>query len=1415
MELWSSFANPTDTLLPTQNLELNGNLSSRRTETSFKKGKFLLRLGGDGDLQLLVPNPKTLAETDEYLSYYASNTNGSRLVFNQSGNMYVVQRNNSRFYIIKNEAPVPSIDFYLRVVLHFDGVFGLYYHPKGQGNSGWKLAWSEPDNICASSSGIRNVACGFNNICSLGDNKRPKCQCPERFSLMDSSDKYGDCLSDFEMQTCDQVDNKTANANADVNLFEFIRLNRTNFAYGDYEMHRNYDEERCKDSCLNDCFCAAIVFDRVCWKKTSPLSNGQRYSLDGTPNSVTLIKVRKRAAVDVPITRKKGKNRLWLIIACPVLLGTSAFVTFILVVLYRKKNLKQARDITAATDSSTAVELNLRVFTYSELVAATKDFTEELGRGAFGIVYKGFFKVTADSEVTVAVKKLDRVARENEKEFNNEIKAIGQTHHKNLVRLIGLCNEGQSRLIVYEFLPHGTLAEYLFRRPRPSWEDRRKIAFGIARGILYLHEECSEQIIHCDIKPQNILLDENYGPRISDFGLAKLLMMNQTHTLTNIRGTKGYVAAEWFRNSPITTKVDVYSYGVMLLEIVCCKKAVDLEENVILIDWAYDCFRQGKLEDLIEGDLEAIDDMVMVERYVRIAIWCIHEEPGMRPNMRNVTHMLEGVAQNIINGSVPVGQSLTASESQQFSNSWLSPSGDFAFGFRKIQPNDGFTLSIWFDKILEKTIVWHAQVNTTAGLVPDGSKVTLTEDRGLVLTDPRGQELWRSSLPQSSGSVSRRRISDTGKFVLLSEDIDTELWSSFSNPTDTLLPTQSIEVGGNLSSRRTETSFAKGRFLLRLGSDGDLQLLVFNSKSLAETDEYFSYYASNTNDPQNPGIRLVFNQSGDMYVVQSNNSRFSIIKDKAPVPSRDFYLRAVLHFDGVFALYSHPKGQENSEWKLAWSEPDNVCTRSAAVMNIACGFNNICSLGDNKRPKCQCPERFSLVDFSDEYGDCKPDFEMQTCGPDDNKTANADILALATGFVLRLFSELVAIRYVGRKFPLSFGQRSSSGDSDTFIKVLKRAADVPITEKKGTDRDWLIIGSVLLGTSAFVNFIFVALYRKTKSKKKPNQARDIGAAIATATAIELNLKVFTYRELVAATRNFMEELGRGGFGIVYKGFLKVTGDSEVTVAVKKLDRVAQENENEVNVIGQTHHKNLVRLIGFCNEGQSRLIVYEFLPHGTLADYLFRRPRPNWEDRRRIAVGIARGILYLHVECSEQIIHCDIKPQNILLDENYCPRISDFGLAKLLMMNQTHTLTNIRGTKGYVAAEWFRNSTITSKVDVYSYEVMLLEIVCCKKAVDLEDNVILVDWAYDCFRQGRLDDLIEDDVEAIDDMETVEKYVKIAIWCIQEEPGMRPKMRNVTQMLEGVANVHDPPNPSPYSTFTCDDQSVSSGPMSLV
>ena len=357
----------------------------------------------------------------------------------------------------------------------------------------------------------------------------------------------------------------------------------------------------------------AIFGIESCWFKKLPLNNGKA---DSSVNRKAFIKYKKDDDTDPPSAPRTPdpedqKKRKMLNATGSVLLGSSVFVNFAMVCavvlgfffIYKKKWIRNS-------PGDGTVETNLRCFSYKALEEATDNFKEEVGRGSFGIVYKGVIQTTR--QVLLQLQSRNWIVfQDGEREFKNEVFVISQTHHKNLVRLLGFCDEGLNRLLVYEFLNNGTLASFLFGNLKPSWNLRTNIAFQIARGLLYLHEDCSSQIIHCDIKPQNILLDDHYNARISDFGLAKLLTLNQSKTIkTAIRGTKGYVAPEWFRKSTISAKVDVYSFGVLLLEIISCRKSFDIEmgeEYAILTDWAFDCYRNGKLDDLVEGDMEAID----------------------------------------------------------------------------------------------------------------------------------------------------------------------------------------------------------------------------------------------------------------------------------------------------------------------------------------------------------------------------------------------------------------------------------------------------------------------------------------------------------------------------------------------------------------------------------------------------------------------------------------------------------------------------------------------------------------------------------------------------------------------------------------------------------------------------------------
>lgn len=777
--------------------------------------------------------------------------------------------------------------------------------------------------------------------------------------------------------------------------------------------------------------------------------------------------------------------------------------------------------------------------------------------------------------------------------------------------------------------------------------------------------------------------------------------------------------------------------------------------------------------------------------------------------------------------NISLGSSLTASDD---SSPWQSPSGEFAFGFRRIVNQDSFLLAIWFNKIPDKTIVWYANGDNPA---PQGSKIELTTDGHFKLTGPRGQEIW----PETTvDDVSYAAMLDTGNFVLANKD-STYVWESFRNPTNTILPTQVLGIGAKLSSQQTENNYSMGRFQLRLKTDGDL---VLNPIALLTEFAYQPYFRSNTSgaaDEMNSGYQLEFNQTGYLNVVLRNRNLIALTK-KIAIPSGEYYYRATLDSDGIFMQYAHPKTKKNGSWVHnwfpVWFVPQDVCSDiNGDAGSGPCGFNSYCRLDENRRPICDCLPGFSLYDPNKKFHGCKQD-TMQNCEPISSKPEdfyrmeelpNAYWPTSANYEQLQPLNEddcsksclydcncVVAVIKEGscwkKKLPLTNGRQDYNTYGKALIKVAKsnvsldeNSAGSSKIEKK--DQTTLILaGALLLGSSVFLNLLFVAaislvaffIYQKIK---KRNGSRSI---------LGTNLCSFTYKELTESTNEFREELGRGAFGIVYKGFIS-SSSTRNYVAVKKLDRMVEEGEKEfqaeVSAIGQTHHRNLVRLLGFCDEGRNKLLVYEFMSNGTLASYLFGISRPDWNKRIQLAFGIARGLTYLHEECSKQIIHCDIKPQNILLDETFTA-ISDFGLAKLLMNDQTRTLTAIRGTRGYVAPEWFRNMPITAKVDVYSFGVMLLEIICCRKSLEMErekeEEVILTDWVYDCYKENKLNVLVENDEEAKNDMKRLQRVVMVAIWCIQEDPSLRPSMRIVTQMIEGIVQVSVPPCPTPFASI---------------
>ncbi|CAH1446167.1 unnamed protein product [Lactuca virosa] len=292
------------------------------------------------------------------------------------------------------------------------------------------------------------------------------------------------------------------------------------------------------------------------------------------------------------------------------------------------------------------------------------------------------------------------------------------------------------------------------------------------------------------------------------------------------------------------------------------------------------------------------------------------------------------------------------------------------------------------------------------------------------------------------------------------------------------------------------------------------------------------------------------------------------------------------------------------------------------------------------------------------------------------------------------------------------------------------------------------------------------------------------------------LKRFSLRELQVATDSFSNKniLGRGGFGKVYKGRL---ADGSL-VAVKRLKEERTPGgelqfQTEVEMISMAVHRNLLRLRGFCMTPTERLLVYPYMANGSVASCLRERP-PNeppldWPTRKRIALGSARGLSYLHDHCDPKIIHRDVKAANILLDEEFEAVVGDFGLAKLMDYKDTHVTTAVRGTIGHIAPEYLSTGKSSEKTDVFGYGIMLLELITGQRAFDLarlanDDDVMLLDWVKGLLKEKKLEMLVDPDLETNYVATEVEQLIQVALLCTQGSPMDRPKMSDVVRMLEG-------------------------------
>ncbi|KAI3750390.1 hypothetical protein L2E82_21025 [Cichorium intybus] len=678
-----------------------------------------------------------------------------------------------------------------------------------------------------------------------------------------------------------------------------------------------------------------------------------------------------------------------------------------------------------------------------------------------------------------------------------------------------------------------------------------------------------------------------------------------------------------------------------------------------------------------------------------------------------------------------------------------SPDNSYTCGFYSFQSN-AYWFAIWFTNSKDRTVVWTANRNTPVS--GRGSKVTFRGNGAMVLTDVDGMVVWETNTTST----------DVNRAVLLDTEISSVYWPS-------------PDPGFNV--------WNYGR-------------TSYNSSRMGAFDDLGAF------------------SSSDRWHFSASDMGFGIRR------------RLTMDYDGNLRIYS--LNDSSGLWLISWQAIAQPCS-----VHGICGRNGICDNIGALKSECSCPPDHQWTNPTDLSQGCKPTFNTKCA----NSTKFGFLEVPYTdyyGFDLDFFSYIsfdackqkclgecsciaFSYRITGAgvcflKSALFNGFRSPNFPGTIYLKVptgmetreavsnltSPKAKCVDVTvfvgspsmyKKSGTNVKWVYLYSFAIAIGVAEALVILLVWWLFVKRNALLTNLEEGYRMVSS-----QFRGFTYQELMKATQNFKTEIGRGGSGTVYKGVL----EDERVVAVKRLGDVSDGGEfwAEMSTIGKLNHMNLVRMWGFCSHKRHRLLVYEYVENLSLDQRLFSTSFLQWRERFKVAVGIAKGLAYLHHECLDWVIHCDVKPENILLDGSFEAKIADFGLAKLSQRgSQGSELTRIRGTKGYMAPEWASNLPITAKVDVYSYGVVVLEMargfrlsnIIVQEGEEEESELTrLVRVMKTKFQEeeieSRIEEIIDSRLGGLFNRKQAAKLVEVGLSCVEEDRNKRPTMDSVVEVL---------------------------------
>uniref|UniRef100_A0A7N0UN80 Receptor-like serine/threonine-protein kinase n=1 Tax=Kalanchoe fedtschenkoi TaxID=63787 RepID=A0A7N0UN80_KALFE len=747
------------------------------------------------------------------------------------------------------------------------------------------------------------------------------------------------------------------------------------------------------------------------------------------------------------------------------------------------------------------------------------------------------------------------------------------------------------------------------------------------------------------------------------------------------------------------------------------------------------------------------------------------------------------------------GQSLSGNQTISSKN------GVFELGFFTPGTSGRYYIGIWYKNQPIRTTVWVANRKHPIGN-PFMAALKLYRYGTLVLLNESNSEIWSTNSSTVYPNATSVALLDTGNLVVTAHDVGLSnvIWESFDHPTNTWLPGGKVgykkhkQEEQNLVPWRSLENPAPGRYSVQLDKNGSSHLLSWNgSKVFWSSGPWNGKFFS-----QVPEVQLDYYIKNMTYITTDEENYFTY---EAAVNST--LTRFIIDVTGQLKQFVWPAGSK--KWIWFWARPEEQCEVYAY-----CGTFTSCNR--SKIQPCDCLKGFEPTnrkdwELEDHSDGCvrKSSLQCENGGRDafymlsdisfpDNQEAGPE--GSFKECEVACFQNCSCSAYafendactVWKGDLLNLQQLSDGSGKSLYIRLAVK--DIAATENttirigKGKQKQWriIVIGSV----AAFLflaGFMYLVMLRWRKCSKEVLAGAD------------LLLTVYKFSDLKTATKNFSEKLGEGAFGSVFKGALP----NATLIAVKELKCLANRAEKqfraEVSTIGTIRHVNLVRLHGFCAEATKRYLVYEFVCNGSLNTILFRNTSHllDWKARYHIAIGVAKGLTYLHEECRDRIVHCDIKPENILLDGDFNAKIADFGLAKLIDCGYSRAWTTFRGTKGYLAPEWISGEPITPKADVFSYGMLLLEMISGRRNSETADNELdhyFPKRVLDAIRRedSEVSTLLDDRLEGSADLQQLVRACRVSCWCIQDDEKDRPTMGKVVQILEGFSDIGIPPVP---------------------